>query len=215
MNLIIMGPQGSGKGTQADLLSERMGFYHIESGKLLRELAQRDSGVYELIYKKGELYPDENTLNLIAQDLKANNSLKKRKVFDGFPRTKSQYSILKRWLSKINQRIDLVVYINISEEETVKRLSARRTCVKCGTVYNLITNPPSNPGRCKCGGRLVQRADDKKETIKKRLSLFKRETKPLISEIEKDGILIEIDGERPIEEIFLDIKNAIEKVKNE
>jgi adenylate kinase len=118
--------------------------------------------------------------------------------------------MLRDWLGEKGTEINHVVLLEISENESIKRLSARRICEKCGTIYNLITNPPPEEG-CGCGGKLTQRLDDKPEAIKQRLSEYKKTTKPLVEIFKKDGILIEVDGERPIDTIFEDILKRIEK----
>src|SRR6476619_7231437 len=141
MNILILGPQGSGKGTQAQLLAEKFGFVHMESGQLLREVAKTNSAIGEII-NKGELVPRELMLELMEAELEERNAFEKGIIFDGSPRTTEQYHAMKEWLAKRGQKIDLAIFVDISEEETVKRLSARRTCETCGTVYNLITNPP-------------------------------------------------------------------------
>lgn len=211
MNIILLGPQGSGKGTQAELLRQREGFFHIETGKMLRELAKKDRGVNELINIKGELYPDRETIELVETELKREGALVSDKVFDGFPRNLSQYKLLKEWLGDLGQSIQAVVMIEISEKETVKRLSARRTCEKCGAVYNLITNPPKKQGRCACGGHLKQREDDKEAVIRRRLKLFRRETLPIVERAREEKLLYRINGERPIGEIYKDLVGMIRK----
>jgi adenylate kinase len=205
MNIIVLGPQGSGKGTQAELLSERLGYFHMESGKLLRELAKTNKILYETIYVRGELVPDQETIDYIEKHLDIYNPSYEKIIFDGFPRALSQFQLLMKWLNTKGKTIEKVFYIYISQEETIKRLSARRTCEECGTVYNLITNPPSEVNTCACGGKLVQREDDKPEVIERRLRIFHERTEPMIEEIRKLGILIEIDGEAPIEDIYKSI----------
>src|SRR5690349_21827506 len=119
MNIIVFGPQGSGKGTQADLLSEKFGFIHIEAGELLRELAKTDSRINEIINIKGELVPIDETLVLIEKEIEQKGGLSKGIIFDGFPRTVEQYPPLKAWLASKNQKIDLAILLTIHEDETV------------------------------------------------------------------------------------------------
>lgn len=210
MNIILLGPQGSGKGTQAELLKQRRGFFHVETGKMLRELAKKDEEVNELINVKGEFYPDQKTIELVDNELKREGVLGGSKVFDGFPRNLSQYELLTKWLKSLDQSIGAVFLIDISEEETVRRLSARRTCEVCGMVYNLITNPPEGD-RCVCGGKLVWRRDDSVEIIKRRLNLFREETLPIVEQAREEEMLYEIDGERPIEKIYEEIEEILKK----
>ncbi len=213
MNIIILGPQGSGKGTQAKKLSDKLGLTIAEAGRLIRKASESDPKISEIINQKGQLIPAEDAFRLITTFLEEKDAKAVNFLLDGYPRSIRQYELLKEWLLKKNTKIDLVIFLNISEEETVKRLSARRVCEECGTNYNLITNPPLNEG-CECGGKLIQREDDKSEAINKRLAEYKKRTEPVIDIYRKEGILEEVDGERPIEVIFEDILKRIEKVND-
>lgn len=208
MNVIILGPQGSGKGTQARLLSEKLGLFYFESGDFLRERARADSRIDEIINKKGELLPDEETFTLVRDFLKEKTQNLDGLLLDGYPRSLKQYQFLKDWLTDEGKKIDLAIFLTISDAESIRRLSARVICPKCGTVYNLITNPPPG-GKCKCGGDPVQRSDDTPEAIKKRLEQYHETTSPLIEVLKKDGILVEVDGERPIEVILNDLEKIV------
>ena len=200
MNVLILGPQGSGKGTQVKLLSEKLGLFSFESGNFLREKAKSDPRIDEIINKRGELLPDEETFSLVRDYLKEKVPTLDNFILDGYPRSLKQYQLLVDWLKEEGKKIDLAILLNISDKEAVRRLSARVVCEKCGTVYNLITNPP--PGdRCKCGGNLTQRPDDRPEAIEKRLEAYHRVTAPIIELLKKEEILVEVDGERPIETI--------------
>ncbi|OGD09267.1 hypothetical protein A2397_02945 [Candidatus Amesbacteria bacterium RIFOXYB1_FULL_44_23] len=204
MNLVILGPQGSGKGTQAEMLVEKYGFSHIETGRILRAISASDSPLAEEISKtlsEGKLVSDEILEKVLTEKLSIPSP--NGYLFDGTPRNVKQYDLLKYLLGLLGQKIDRLVYIWISEEEVVRRLSSRRTCLKCGNVYNLITNPSPRGNVCACGGELVQRADDSPDAIKKRLTWgFTKEVK---QKAEEDGILLEINGERSIEEIHKEI----------
>lgn len=211
MNLLILGPQGSGKGTQAKLLAEKLGLFYVEAGKILRKLALESPVVDQVINKEGKLLPDEETFSYLKGEIKKNAQDLNNLIFDGFPRSPKQYELLKDWFHQEGIRLDLAIFLEISEAETIRRLSARRTCEKCGEVYNLITNPPPKTG-CSCGGQLAQRADDTPVAIKTRLEMYRKMTQPLIRELQKEGILIKLNGERPIKTIFQDILLNIEKI---
>ncbi|MBI2066312.1 nucleoside monophosphate kinase [Candidatus Woesebacteria bacterium] len=208
MNIIILGPQASGKGTQAKLLSEGLGLFYFESGNFLREKAERDPRIDEIINKRGELLPDEETFNLVRDYLKEKVPTLDNFILDGYPRSLKQYQLLIDWLKEEGKKIDLAILLNISDQEAVRRLSARVVCEKCGSVYNLITNPPPG-GKCQCGGNLTQRPDDRPEAIEKRLQTYHATTAPLIEVLKKDGILVEVDGERPIAVISDDLLKIV------
>lgn len=206
MNIILLGPQGSGKGTQAELLVDKYGYNYFEIGKILRSVAESNNPNAQMVkdfIDKGQLVPDEY-VRLIAWDFISKHDKSKGFVFDGYPRSVLQYDHLKDMLAKLGQKIDWVISLEISEAETVRRLSSRRTCSKCGRVYNLITNPPPKAG-CECGGELVQRKDDYPEAIKERLKIYQAQTQPVFEKASTEGIGLQIDGERPIDTIHQEI----------
>ena len=202
MNLILLGPEGRGKGTQAELLVQKYGLNYVEMGKILRSIAESDNQYAKIVKEmidKGELVPDEY-VRLIAWDHINKQDKEKGWLFDGYPRSLEQYEYLEDMLRKFGKKIDWVVYLFISPEESIRRLSARRTCEKCGEIFNLVTNPPKNPEICdKCGGRLGQREDDQPGAIKRRLELFNERTKPILEKARQENILMEVNGERPID----------------
>jgi adenylate kinase len=211
MNILLIGPQGSGKGTQAKILVERFGFFSFEMGGFLRELAKTNPEIAKIQNEKGKLVPDDMFFFALKELLGEKIISKKGILLDGFPRKISQYEMLKNWFEQQGEKLDIAFLIDISEEETLRRLSARRTCKICGRVWNLFTSPkPPAENKCECGGELYQRKDDTPEAIKKRLQEYSRETKPLINVLEKEGILIRINGERPIKTISRDLVKAIE-----
>lgn len=214
MNIVILGPQGSGKGTQATMLAEKYNLAHIETGKLLREIANSDhprSGEIKNIMNNGLLVSDK-ILGEVMVGVMDNQKDKAGFVFDGTPRNLEQYNLIKKILNEKGETLDKVIVINISEDETIKRLTSRRSCSVCGRVYNIITNPSPNGDLCECGGGLVQREDDQPESIKKRLQTYHERTSKVIDLAREDGILEEINGERPIGEIFNDIVKLVEKI---
>jgi len=203
--LVILGPQGSGKGTQADLLEHQYGFTKIETGKILRKIAGTDhpwGKRIEEMMLTGVLVSDDILLVVLKEALEQNPNF--GYLFDGSPRNLDQYRVIKETLEQRGEKIDKVILVDISEAETLKRISSRRTCEKCGKVYNLVTNPP--PGEnCECGGNLFQREDDFPDAIKKRLKAYENSTLLVVKEAEREGILIRVDGEQPIEKIHEEI----------
>ena len=213
MNILILGPQGSGKGTQAKLLSESLRLFYFEAGVFLRGLAKSDKRIDAIVNKKGDMVPDEEMFNYVVDNLET-KILGSGVLFDGYPRSIKQYELLKKWLKAKSQTIDIVFFLDVSDKESIKRLSARRICENCENVCNLITNPPSKDGVCdRCGGALVHREDDKPEAIKERLMLYRKFTQPLLAIFKKEGILNKIDGERPIDAIQDDLFKTVRRVR--
>ena len=202
MHIVLLGAPGSGKGTQAGIVSQRFGVAHIASGDLFREAVNRgdELGQKAKSYmEKGLLVPDEITIRMILERIAAPDCAQGF-ILDGFPRTLGQAQALDRVLKE--RGIDKVVYIKVSTEELVRRLSGRFICRDCQAPYHEITAPPKVPGRCdQCGGELYQRSDDSPETVRKRLEVYFLETAPLIDYYKEAGKLVEIDGERGIEEV--------------
>lgn len=208
MNIIFLGPQGSGKGTQAQKLADTLNYTYIEAGKLLRQEAKLDPELSKIVNQQGKMAPNNITLGLIKRLIDEKSPQVRNLIFDGFPRSLEQLNDLQLFLDEKGAKIDKVILLSISEGETIKRLSARRTCDKCGKVYNLITNPPPEGG-CPCGGNLIQREDDTPEAIRERLKIYWENTNPVVEEFKKQDILIELDGARPIETIFADILKEV------
>lgn len=200
MHIVLLGAPGSGKGTQAGVVSQRFGVAHIASGDLFREAVNRgdELGQQAKCYmEKGLLVPDEITIGMILERIAALDC-GQGFILDGFPRTLGQAKALDRVLGEGG--IDKVVYIKVSTEELVRRLSGRSICRDCQAPYHEITSPPKVLGRCdQCGGELYQRPDDSPETVRKRLEVYFVETAPLIVYYKEAGKLVEINGERGIE----------------
>lgn len=211
MNIIIFGPQASGKGTQARVLAEKLGLFYLSTGDLFRKLSETNSLVKDLV-KKGGLPSDDLAFSLLQKYLEQNHKDFNNIIFDGFPRNINQFNLLKDWFYKNNSKIDHAILLDISDEEAVRRLSARRNCSNCKQIYNLITNPPKNPEICdNCEGKLIQREDDQKEAIEKRLSLYRSVTQPLIDVFEKEGIFKKVDGEQSIEDIKKELLGFLQR----
>jgi adenylate kinase len=207
MNILLLGPQGSGKGTQARLLCEKYGFFYFESGAYLRKIAETNSEVKKFL-DEGKLVPDKELTSYLTAFLDQEN-LYDDIIFDGFPRTVNQYDFWKDWLLDKNVKLDLVIILEINEEETIRRLTARRQDPSTGEIYNLITDPPPSGVD---SDKLIQRDDDKPEAIKTRLRLYREGTEPLIAELKKEVKMIEVDGGRPVEIIFNDLVKAVDEI---
>lgn len=206
MNILLIGPQGSGKGTQARIIVEKFDLYYFESGAYLRKIAETHSDIKKLL-DEGKLVPDKELTSYLAAYLDE-KGLYDNILFDGFPRTVSQYEFFKNWLTDKEVSLDLTIFLKISEEETIRRLTARRQDPATGKIYNLVTEPP--PSEIDVN-TLIQRDDDKPEAIAKRLELFKQQTEPLITRLKEGSEVIEVDGERPIEIIADDLIKLIEE----
>ena len=206
MNILLIGPQGSGKGTQARILMEKFNFFYFESGAFLRKIAESNPDLKSLL-ATGTLVPDKEMTSYLTAFLDS-KSLYDNVIFDGFPRTLVQYNFFKKWLSEKEVKIDLAIVLQITQEETLRRLTARRLDPASGKIYNLVTEPiPPEVDKSK----LVQRDDDKPEAIKKRLELYMEQTEPLIAELKKESEVIEIDGERPVDVIAQDLIKLVEE----
>jgi len=209
MRIILLGGPGSGKGTQADILSKEIGLVHISSGDLFREAQKKGTelGLKAKEYmEKGQLVPDEITIQMILERI---GTLKSDQKFmlDGFPRTIEQAQALDKALAEENKAIDKVMYIKVEDEELLRRLSGRWICRQCQTPFHMVSSPPKVEGKCdNCGGELYQRADDTRETAEKRLGVFVSQTAPLIDYYQKQSKLVEVNGQRSIEEVSKELK---------
>ena len=200
--IVLLGPPGVGKGTQAEILSERMGLAHISSGELFRENLKNQTELGKLAQTfmgRGELVPDDVTIAMIRDRL-SRPDCKTGAILDGFPRTPAQADALEVMLDEFKGRVDAVPFIMGAEDVLVDRLSRRWTCRASGHIYNEISNPPKETGMCDFdGSELYQRDDDKAETVKHRIQVYLNQTSPLINYYRDRGKLIEIDGMQTIE----------------
>ena len=214
MHVILLGPPGSGKGTQAQKMVERYHIPQISTGDILRAAVKEKTllGVEAQGYMdQGRLVPDEVVVGIIRDRLKTSDC-NGGFILDGFPRTVPQAEALDSTLGEMKRGIDHAVSIEVANEELIRRLTGRRTCRSCGAMYHLIFDPPTKDGICdKCGGELYQRDDDQEETIRARLEVYQEQTAPLIAYYREKGLLRAIDGMGAIEEIFGEIVKAIEE----
>ena len=204
MRLILLGPPGAGKGTQAEVLSKKYNLPHISTGDMLRDAVKKQTTVglkansYML---KGDLVPDRIVIEIVKERL-AKEDAKNGFILDGFPRTGTQAESLDEALRKIKMPLDMVLYFNTSDKMSIKRLSGRRVCKNCGVNFHVANIPPKRAGICDyCGLPLVQRQDDREETVKKRLEVYKKETAELIDYYKNKKILKTIAGDLDVGEI--------------
>ena len=210
--LILLGPPGAGKGTQAKLLAKRLGVPHLSTGDMFRDAVKRDTPTGHLarpIMERGELVPDPIVLKMVEERLARPDSAKGF-VFDGFPRTLPQSEELDGILKKLGFGKPIVVDIKVDPEKIIRRLSGRWTCSVGGEIYNVYDKPPKNPGVCdRDGGKLTQRADDVPDVVKARLVAYDRQTKPVSDYYWKQGVLETVDGEAGIEEVCQRLEKII------
>ncbi|SCY19204.1 Adenylate kinase [Lachnospiraceae bacterium XPB1003] len=205
MKIVMLGAPGAGKGTQAKMIAAKYGIPHVSTGDIFRanikngtELGKEAKSYMD----KGALVPDELTVRILL-DRVAQDDCAKGYVLDGFPRTIPQAEVLDAELTKLNDKIDFAINVDVPDENIVRRMSGRRSCPSCGATYHIVHIPPKQEGVCdKCGAALVQRDDDKEETVKNRLKVYHEQTQPLIDFYEKKGVLQNVDGTVDSEEVF-------------
>lgn len=214
MRIILLGGPGSGKGTQAKKLTDELGVPQISTGDIFRAAMKEGTpmGLKAKTYMdKGELVPDDVVIGVVQERL-TQPDLDKGYMLDGFPRTVAQAEALDKILSEQGKNIDHAVLVDVPDEELVARLSGRRTCKSsdCGRMYHVMFNPPKSESKCDvCGMDLYQRDDDSEATIRERLSVYNKQTAPLIDFYEKKGLLRRVKGVGPIDEIYASVKKAI------
>jgi len=212
MNLILFGPPGAGKGTQAKMLVEELGIPQISTGDMLREAVKAGSPMgskAKSYMNSGSLVPDEVVVGIVEERIQQPDC-RNGFMLDGFPRTTAQADALAQMLSKKGLRLDHVVSIEVDNEELVRRLSGRRTCRQCMAPYHIEFNPPEKEGVCdRCGGALYQRDDDREEAIRARLLTYERQTRPLIDYYSKLGLLRPVDGTGSVDEVYGRIRQAV------
>jgi adenylate kinase len=205
MNLILLGPPGAGKGTQAQMIVERYHISQVSTGDILRKVVKEGTPLGKkgkAFMDQGQLVPDEVVIGIIDARLRAPDC-NPGFILDGFPRTIAQAEALQPILNKMGKSIDHVINIEVDTEELVRRLTGRRTCKNCGAMFHILFHPPKVEGICdRCGGTLYQREDDKEETIRIRLNEYQRQTAPLIQYYQHKNYLRSIQGVGGQEEIF-------------
>lgn len=214
MHILLMGPPGAGKGTQAANLVKEFGIPHISTGDMFRAAIKEGSELgkqAKACIDAGNLVPDEITIGIVRERL-SKDDCKKGFILDGFPRTLEQADALTKILSDLGLSLKSVVNITVPASELVDRAVGRRICKSCGATYHVKFSPSRTDGVCdECGGELYQRADDTEETMKNRLSVYEAQTKPLIDYYQKAGLYLEIDGRQAIDKVFSDIVKELKK----
>ncbi len=210
--IVLLGPPGAGKGTQAQAISENLHLPHISSGDIFRENLKKETEMGKLaagFMNKGELVPDDVTIAMIRERL-SRTDCQNGALLDGFPRTPAQAEAMSMMLADLNGKVSCVPYISVPEQVLIERLTGRWTCRQAGHIYHEKYNPPQQPGRCDIdGSELYQREDDKAETVTRRIRVYLEKTKPLIDYYQQRGLLLEVDGTLPIEQVSANLLAAL------
>ncbi len=213
IRIILIGPPGVGKGTQAALLEERLGVKPLSSGVIFRSEIEAETDLGQLAKSyidRGELVPNGVTIQMMVKRLRSDDVRHRGFVLDGFPRTVRQAEALSEELDREEIRLNGVVSLEIDDEVVVRRLSGRLGCTKCGEIYHSVNKPPKREGFCdKCNSPLFVREDDKPETIRERLRVFRENTQPVIDYYDAQGQLLRICGDRDPEEVFRDVATEL------
>jgi adenylate kinase len=214
MRMVLLGPPGAGKGTQAAVLSKDYGIAHISTGDMLREALKAGTALglkAKSFMETGALVPDEVVIGLVRERLQKPDAANGF-ILDGFPRTPEQGESLDQTLRQLNMPLDTVVFFETSEQVVVRRLSGRRVCSKCGAIFHMTNFRPRQEGICdKCGGGLVHRPDDREETIKNRLRVYHEQTAPLIDYYQKKKLLLQVSGDLEVSRLNKVLKDLLKK----
>ena len=215
MNIIIMGLPGAGKGTQAEKIIQEFQIPHISTGDMFRLAMKQETelGLKAKSYMdNGDLVPNEVTIGIVKERLSQSDA-KEGFLLDGFPRTIEQAEALNDIMKELNTSIDRTIFIDVPEEELMNRLTGRRTCSSCGKAYHLVFNPPKVEGVCDLdGAKLYQRDDDNPETVANRLEVNVKQTQPLIDFYKDQGVFVNVDGARDIDEVFSDVADILKNI---
>ena len=212
MRLILLGPPGAGKGTQASSIVAEYGITHISTGDIFRHNIKNETELGKKVKSyldKGQLVPDELTIDLVWDRL-SKDDCKKGFLLDGFPRTINQAEALQKGLEERGLKLDKVINIDVDKNILVKRLSGRRVCKNCGETYHIDNKPTLKDGVCdKCSGEVIQRADDNEKTVLDRTEVYEKQTFPLIDFYKNLGLILTVDGTLSIEDVFSQIKESL------
>lgn len=217
LDIVILGPPGAGKGTQADMVAGKYHIPHISTGDIFRRILKDDSPLaiqVRAYVEKGKLVPDRLVTEIVRKRLK-NEDTKNGFIIDGFPRTRNQARDFDQMLKEEERTLKLVIYLDTSFDILLERLSGRRVCLHCGANYHIVNSPPQEEGVCdRCGGQLYQREDDRIETIKKRYEVYLQQTEEIIGYYKKKKILFKVSGDLAKDEIFHKITAKIEQLNH-
>ncbi len=215
LDIVLLGPPGAGKGTQAKRLAAAFDLLHISTGDLLREEVAKRSGLgneAKAYMNRGELVPDALVGKMLAKVLHSRRAALGC-VFDGYPRTTAQEEVLEDLLAELNRRVDVALYLAVPDREILARITGRRSCPSCGAVFHVTTQPPRAEGSCDaCGTALVQREDDREEVVRERLKVYRKHTAPLLDLYRSRGILREVDGAGGQDAVFQGLREAMGSV---
>jgi adenylate kinase len=204
VRVVLVGPPGAGKGTQAQFISSNLSIPKISTGDIFRYNVSSGTDLgrqAKAFMDRGDLVPDEITIAMVNSRLQEDDA-QLGFLLDGFPRNVPQAETLKKMLAEWDTRLDIVLELVVDDDEVVRRLSGRRTCRKCGRIWHVVFDPPDRQGRCDdCGGELFQRDDDSEDTIRHRIEVYQQQTRPLIAFYADEGTLLGIDATGPVEEI--------------
>lgn len=213
MNVLLMGAPGSGKGTQADFLVDKKSFHHISTGNIFRYHLKKETSLglsAKKYMQKGDLVPDQLTIDMVQETLSSLEKSFSHFVFDGFPRTIQQAKAFEKILQQKNQSLSYVFYLKVSDDEIVKRLTGRLYAPKSNKIYHKIYKPPQKKGFCdETGEKLIQREDDKEELVLKRLEVFWKDTKPLLDYYSEKSLLKRLEAKKMPQDVFDEISSIL------
>lgn len=214
MNIIIMGPPGAGKGTQAKMLIREFEIPHISTGDMFRAAIKQGTELglkAKAVMDAGQLVPDELTIGIVRERL-ANSDCEKGFLLDGFPRTIPQAEALMKILAGLNRSLDAAINVEVPNDVLMPRMTGRRICRQCGATYHIKFNPPKELSQCdQCAGELYQRSDDSEETVANRLAVYTQQTEPLLAYYQQQGLLLTVNGNQEMLKVFGDIYNILVK----
>jgi adenylate kinase len=206
LRIVLLGPPGAGKGTQAKVLSDKLNIVHISTGDIFRDIKKTDTELGKMLsdyMSRGVLVPDDIVNKIVVERLNKQDIKESGFILDGYPRTRSQGEALDMALSAVDMSLDLIIYMKTSKDVILKRLTGRRICRKCGSIFHIENIPPKTADQCDyCGSEIYQRDDDKEETVLKRLDVYQQQTQELIDYYSKKAILKTVSGDLDVRQLY-------------